>query len=313
MFEKVDIIITYVNGNDVNWLSRYNRAAKLFNEKYGNYNIEEGNIPEELKLLDYGTLKYLIRSVDKNLPFVNNVFLVVQSFSQVPDWINTETVKIVLHEDFIPKEYLPTFNSMTIDMFMHKIPGLSNRFIKIEDDMIITRKLTEYSFFDGNTTKETMEFRDLHNLNYSNPAIVYQKMWLNASNLVKRHFNEPESDHLYYRTNHGVSPLIKSDIEEFITANENEILNSITQFRQPKNFVHWIFRFYTWKKNGMVQNGVNHKYLTFRNKWELIKELDNCDKYDTIVIQEFGFEPGDEKIVETYLNKHFPKNCKYEK
>ena len=118
MEDKIDFVVTFVDKSDPQYIERYNNFIKE----------NEIPVPEinnlDIRATDYGTLQCLIRSVDLYLPWINNVYLVVQSESQVPKWINRNKVNIVLHEDFIPKEYLPTFNSMTIDMFMHKIPPL---------------------------------------------------------------------------------------------------------------------------------------------------------------------------------------------
>lgn len=310
--DKIDVVIQYVDGSDKEWEEGFIKHSKNYYEKLKNIDIEINASHRKSKLIDYGTIKYLFRSIDTNLAWINNVFLVVQRESQVPKWINRETVKVVLHEEFIPKEFLPTYNSMTLDMFIHKIPGLSERFLLFNDDMIVTNKVDKTKFFDGYKTKETMEDRDLYKLDPTKCMMNYQKMWLQASNLAKREFNEEESENLYWRTNHGISPLIKADIEYFTQKHREAIKNSITQFRHTKNYVHWVFRYFTWKKNGMVQNGPNHEYLTFKDKYKLLNDLNNCKKYDTIVIQEYGFEDGDEKIVEIGLNKHFPNKCKFE-
>ena len=44
-------------------------------------------------------------------------------------------------EEFIPKEYLPTFNSNVIEMNLHRIENLSEKFILFNDDLFILRKI----------------------------------------------------------------------------------------------------------------------------------------------------------------------------
>lgn len=50
-------------------------------------------------------------------------------------------------EEFVPEEYLPTFNSLVFEAFLHQIPGLSEHFIYMNDDTIITKPLNSSSFF----------------------------------------------------------------------------------------------------------------------------------------------------------------------
>ena len=113
IIDKIDAVIMFVDMNDTEWRNRYNEYIQT----------HEIPIPEinnvEVRSRDYGTLKCLLRSIDKNLPWINNVYLVVQSNSQVPNWINTKNVNVVLHEDFIPKEYLPLYNTFSIQTHLH--------------------------------------------------------------------------------------------------------------------------------------------------------------------------------------------------
>lgn len=54
---------------------------------------------------------------------------------------------VILHKEIIPKNLLPTFNSTTIEMFLHKIPGLAEHFIYSNDDMIAINNSNAVDFF----------------------------------------------------------------------------------------------------------------------------------------------------------------------
>ncbi len=90
----------------------------------------------------YQCLKYSLRSVARYLPWITNIFILTNR-PQVPDWLNTDHPNVhVVHLDrFIPKAFLPTFSSNTIESFLHQIPGLAEHFIYMNDD-----------FFFGNDT-----------------------------------------------------------------------------------------------------------------------------------------------------------------
>ena len=53
------------------------------------------------------------------------------------------------HRDFIPAEYLPTFNSNTIELNIHRIEGLADRFVLFNDDTFLTRGCRPEDFFAG--------------------------------------------------------------------------------------------------------------------------------------------------------------------
>ena len=54
---------------------------------------------------------------------------------------------IVKHEDYIPEEFLPTFQSRTIDMNFHRIKDLSEHFVYFNDDMFLINPTTKEDFF----------------------------------------------------------------------------------------------------------------------------------------------------------------------
>jgi hypothetical protein len=68
------------------------------------------------------------------MPWINNLYLVVFSDSQVPKWINRETVKVITDDMYIPSKFLPTFNTSTKQTHFQFIPGLEEHFIWADDD-----------------------------------------------------------------------------------------------------------------------------------------------------------------------------------
>lgn len=137
--EKIDIVITWVDGNDPDWL-----AEKKKYESHIPHSVE-GNAQNRFR--NWDTLRYWFRGVEKNMGWVNRIFFV--TWGHVPEWldIHHEKIKVIKHSDFIPAEFLPTFNSEVIEFFFHKIPGLSDHFIYFNDDMFPLRRLSEKDFF----------------------------------------------------------------------------------------------------------------------------------------------------------------------
>ena len=97
-----------------------------------------------------GLLKYWFRSVEKFAPWVNKVFFV--TCGQKPDWLNAAHPKLVLvnHNEYIPREYLPTFSSIPIELNLHRISELSEHFVLFNDDVFLIRPVSpEFYFHDG--------------------------------------------------------------------------------------------------------------------------------------------------------------------
>ena len=136
--EPIDIIIPYVNFNDQLWKNEF----EYWKQK------ETGN-KDACRYRDWGFIKYVFRSIEENCPWCRYVFLVLSGPSQIPDWLNVNhpKLKIVYHKDYIPEEYLPTFNSNVIELFYSRIEELSENFILINDDMFFCQKKGEDFFF----------------------------------------------------------------------------------------------------------------------------------------------------------------------
>ena len=122
--DKIDIVITWVDGNDKEWLKE--------KEKYSE-NQKELESTNNARFRDWDNLVFLFRSIERHMPWVNMIYLV--TCGQIPRWldINYKKVKVVFHEEFIPKEFLPTFNSHTIELNLHRIDELSEKFIYFND------------------------------------------------------------------------------------------------------------------------------------------------------------------------------------
>jgi hypothetical protein len=89
---------------------------------------------------DNNEIKYSLRGIYENVNF-NNIYVVTNG--QHPKFL-TKThsrVRIINHADiFLEKSHLPTFNSLAIECHLHKIPGLADNFIYLNDDLFICRK-----------------------------------------------------------------------------------------------------------------------------------------------------------------------------
>ena len=112
---KIDVVITWVNGNDPVWQQKQA-------EYKGVQKSTESADPARYR--DWGTLKYLLRSINQNAPWVRKIFLVTDN--QKPEWfVEQDKLVIVDHKDFIPEKYLPVFSANPIENNLHRIPGLS--------------------------------------------------------------------------------------------------------------------------------------------------------------------------------------------
>lgn len=180
----IDIVITWVDQNDRNWKQKYNQ-----------YSAESIDDKSETRFRDYGTLKYVFRSIDKYAPWVHQVFLVTDH--QIPEWLNLNysNVKVVFHDQIISKEYLPTFNSNVIDLSLVKIPNLSDHFIYFNDDMFLNAPVKKGDFFSPKgLIKDTLA------LNAIMPSENFDHIFVNNISLINSLYNKNKiMKHLFFK------------------------------------------------------------------------------------------------------------------
>jgi len=132
----IDFVIIWVDGSDPDWLSERSK-----------YQPDLNTDNRACRYRDWDNLRYWFRSVEKFAPWVNNIFFV--TWGHLPEWldVNHPKLKIIKHEDYIPREYLPTFSSHTIELNLHRIKGLSEHFVYFNDDMFVIKKTRREDFF----------------------------------------------------------------------------------------------------------------------------------------------------------------------
>ena len=127
------------------WVDEYDPERDKYMGKIadGNTSIYRYNNANELS--------YSIRNLERYCKYVNNIFIVVKD-GQMPnlDFSNPK-FKIVNHSEILPSSALPTFNSCAIELCIHKIPGLLDRYLYFNDDMFVNKKLRWSDLFSRNS------------------------------------------------------------------------------------------------------------------------------------------------------------------
>lgn len=149
--KSIDAIITWVDGDDADHLEQ--RRSHL--HKLGKYSINydpAGMSPTRFK--NNGEIKYCVYSIRKFLPWIRKIYLVTNG--QIPDFLKTNEasslgIEIVDHKTiFQGYEWaLPTFNSVSIENMLYRIPGIADQYIYFNDDCIAISPMSECDFFVG--------------------------------------------------------------------------------------------------------------------------------------------------------------------
>lgn len=271
--ERIDFVVTWVDGSDPAWKREKDKYSRL----------ERGELPDQPEDIsevddrderyrDYGLLKYWFRSVEKYAPWVEKVHFV--TWGHLPAWLDLSCPKlnIVKHEDFIPSEFLPTFNSNVIEAHFHRIADLSENFVYFNDDMMLASPVSKTDFFRDGKPVDMLAFQPVI-ANPLNPVMSH--LLLNESLVLAKYFDKRENVRkqpgkyfkigyppLYFFYNflelafprftgfynvHGPMPLSRHTYEE-IWEKEEELLNETSshRFRSKDDAVIYLMR--DWQK-----------------------------------------------------------------
>ncbi|XP_053110179.1 N-acetylglucosamine-1-phosphotransferase subunits alpha/beta isoform X2 [Hemicordylus capensis] len=97
---------------------------------------------------DNEELRYSLRSIERHAPWVRHIFIVTNG--QIPSWLNLDNprITIVTHQDIFQNlSHLPTFSSPAIESHIHRIAGLSQKFIYLNDDVMFGKDVWPDDFY----------------------------------------------------------------------------------------------------------------------------------------------------------------------
>lgn len=333
MVEGIDFVVTWVDDSDAAW-----REEKA---RYSGIGVVDDR---EERYRDWGLFRYWFRSVEKFAPWVRKVHLV--TWGHLPSWLDTRHPKlhVVRHEDYIPKQFLPVFNSNVLELYLHKIPGLSEKFVYFNDDLYLTKPAKQKDFFREGKPCDMLALQPVI-ANPKNPVMSH--LYLNNSLVLCKYFDKRKNmkkqpwsyfklgyPPMYFIYNflelafpqftgfysvHGHAPFLRSTFAELWEKEEELFLKvSENRFRSETDVTPYLFR--EWQKLSgnfypcNMQKGFRYFELTEDNR-ELLKALPK-QKYKVTCIND-GDTGGDserirEELVQAF-QQLFPDKSEFER
>lgn len=303
---NIDLVYLWVDGNDPEWLKK----KQLFMDK---------KINTVGRYQDNQELKYSLRSVEKHLPWIRKIFIVTDN--QIPTFLDTShpKIEIVYHSEIIPKEILPTYNSVIIEYFIYKIPDLSEHFLYANDDMFINANLSPSFFFKDGTPivrmvydpiiKREIQLKKALNININNYRISIE----NAYRLFEKKFDVfyPVTPH------HNIDAYLKSDHKAVVEDVFKEELAAtfLNRFRNKTDIQRILFSYYAIAKKRGILTYVNRKE-SFRIRVHKTDYQKFITKYNPNLFCLNDTEhatDNDRSHIQPFLEKMYPIKAEFEK
>lgn len=292
----MDIVITYVNSEDPLWARDYSSAV--------------GGVATPKRFRDWGTLRYIFRGIEKNIPFARKVHLVVARESQVPEWIDRSKVNVVLHRDFIPEQYLPLFNSSSIEVFLHRIPDLDEQFIYLNDDFFPVRPCTPETFF--------IQGRPIIGMRRHVLSINSYKKRIRFSYRLACRAADQKPSLCFGRPQHICYNLLRSSCEELFSAHQKEILESVTPLRGSTNYNISLFLDYIHLKRRSINRSIPGLHISLGAVTpQLLKALLVSPRRKFLCINDVKMSERRQErlkiVILSSLERLFPEKSSFEK
>lgn len=205
----VDIVYLWVDGSDPAWQHKRRQAYASWISLNPNELAVFGNAAGRYR--DNGELRFNLRALEKFFPFHGHVFIVTDG--QVPHWLRRQSgVTLVDHKDLLPAGQGPVFDSGNIESYLHRIEGLSERFIYMNDDVFFGAPV-DINWWFGRKPKVFLEATSVPNFDGYQPG---ETSLVNASLLSRDWLGQryPGYQHDARVFSHAPRPMLKSAMQE---------------------------------------------------------------------------------------------------
>ena len=277
---KIDAVITWVDGNDPQHIAK--------REQFGDKKkLNRDDVAGSTRFTSVGEIFYCVASLNKFAPWLNKIYIVTDNQDpMVGDFIQKHfpegsiPVEIVDHKVIFEgyEQYLPTFNSISIESMTWRIPGLAEHYIEFNDDLILAAPTTPEDFFprEGEVVCYGKPYRSLvvtlsqlmRRHRDGSKQVSFKETMLNAAKLLgyKRSF---------IKIYHTPKALLRSTYEKFFTEHPELLVKNIShRFRHHSQYNAEELQYLILRDEGRVRmyNAYNLLYLKPSQEIEYIEQ-----------------------------------------
>ena len=253
---KIDAVITWVDGNDP---QHREKRARYAEPEY----LLADDVAGETRFVSVGEIAWCVASLNRFAGWLNKVYIVTDA--QDPDlepFLERNfpqghiPVEIVDHKVIYKgyEEHLPTFNACAIESMTWRIPGLSDHYISLNDDMMLCAPVLPSDFFteDGKSVcyaeraniPLTLLTRALKPKQGGRKKVTFKGIQCNAAMLAGNRWS-------YMKIDHTPRAMRRDFYEEYYTAHPQHLIRNIQyRFRNHEMYVPEVLHYTLLDKQG---------------------------------------------------------------
>lgn len=272
----VDMVFTYVDGYDAKFI-------KLKNKYIDDKNNHKKIYPD-IRTKGLDEIIFSVNSVIKYIPWIRTIFIVTNN--QIPPidkkLITSGKVIVIDHKTIIEKKYLPTFNSDTIESYLHNIPGLSEIFLYNNDDMMHFNHVYRSDIYKKENEKIKIKTINTYNILASLPHELLTRLLAKVKNGYIRNYQRINytvnlllkiNPKIQLVNNHHTKILRKSTLKYIEENYSNELKAIRTERFRGTNYIKYLF----FAMN--IDNILNNNNITINHSRDVYVKQFNSLKY----------------------------------
>jgi hypothetical protein len=312
--EPVDLVYTWVDGSDPEWLARKNRTLHGVDPE----SVNETAVSES-RFTSRDELMYSLRSVEMYAGWYNHIYLVTDR--QVPDWLRTDHPRLTVvdhREIFTDPAVLPVFNSHAIESQLHHIPGLSEHYVYMNDDVFFCRPTSPELFFTGNGLSKFFPSKAV--LDIDEPSVRDLPVMSAAKNnrrfMIDRHGRTVTN-----KFKHTPHPQLRSVLEEMEAESPNMFAQvAASRVRHPSDYSipSALYHFHAYACGRAVEGAIRYGYMDIaRADAELyLMRLSRRSNLDVLCLNDTNTAPEQQELLDgllgSFLENRFPVPSSFE-
>ena len=310
----IDAVITWVNGNDPD----HQKKRALWQPRSG---ADAPNAIIPTRFADDGEIYYCLISILHYAPFIQNIFIVTDN--QHPKHLNAiaaaapnTQIRVIDHQEIFRgyENYLPSFNSTTIETLLYRINDLSEHFIYFNDDFFLNAPVTVNDFFRAGQPviygkqQSTIPTLVKHKLKRTTQRLLHQPS--QVSYLYKQAKSaQLIGSPIFIRVGHTPRALRKSTFEQFFSQHPMLLEQQLVhRFRHPEQFhaialAHLLDRLYN---RAILLPDPPQFYLKPSSDLQRQLQLPDCEDIKFGCIQSLDlFTATDRQLIKSHLFRKF--------
>ncbi len=276
----IDAVYMWVDGSDPEWQKR--KAERLGSAPP----IDRRQAEAAGLYRQFDELRYSLRALERYAPWVRTVYLVTDR--QRPAWLDeTETnLRVVDHTEILPESALPTFNSHAITAALHHIPGLSEHFLVVNDDIMFGRPTRSERFFNGNGIGRFFLSKSVIS---DKPVLAHEKARVFTCDLIEG-MTGSRPTNVFRHTPHAFNRELLADLEQELAAEWKATIHN--PFRSPTDIVpSYLHHYVAYHRRLAMPAQISYSYFALGSKTgrAQMREYPGSEPTEVVCIN----EPGD--------------------